>query len=260
MTEKDSIEQQREHFNSISALYAKARSNPNHLLLKQLLWSHFLGDKPYLAQQVRSVLEPMCGMGEGYDIVRQFIRPDFEYAGTDYSENIIEVARTQRPGLHFEQGDVTRFEAPAAKVDLIVLIGGLHHVFAQSRDVVARLVTALRPGGYFLNFEPTQDSLLTRKVRERIYRKNALFDDTTEQGFDLPVLRDLFLSQGMRQVDMLHAGLAAYVLYYNPDAFPGLNLGGARSVRALFGLDKLFFRNRVGAKFSFATISLWQKP
>lgn len=259
MTARDPVEQQREHFNAISARYAQARRNPNHLLLKELLWSHFLGDKPWLAQECRRVLEPMCGMGEGHDVVTRHIRPDIEYSGFDYSENIIEEARAQRPGLRIERADATRYVAPAEPVDLVVLIGGLHHVFAQAREVVGRLATAIRPGGYFLNFEPTQDSVLTRRVRERIYRRNPLFDAETERGFDLPELRDMFLGQGLRQVDLIHAGLASYVLYYNPDAFPNLNVGGAVGVKALFGLDRMFFRNAIGAKFSFATMSLWQK-
>ena len=59
---------------------------------------------------------------------------------------------------------------------------------------------------------------------------------------------------------MAWPGLASYVLYYNPDAFPSLNLGGERAVRTAFALDRPFFRTPIGRFFSFATLSLWRRP
>lgn len=97
-------------------------------------------------------------------------------------------------------------------------------------------------------------------MRQRIYEKNALFDNETEQGFDLPALDAMFTQQQMMRVDQVYPGLLAYVLYYNPDAFPLLNRGGPRAVRSAFAIDRLFWRGWLGRTLSFATITLWRKP
>ena len=88
---------------------------------------------------------------------------------------------------------------------------------------------------------------------------NDLFDADTEQGFEYRDLERHFVEAGYRKVDEVFPGLLAYVLYYNPDAFPALNVGGTGLVRATFGLDRLFWTNAIGRKLSFATIGLWQR-
>jgi len=252
-------DRQREHFNKISEVYSEARRNSNHLLLKSLIWRNFFKDKKNAVPAGAKVLEPMCGMAEGFQIIREYAQPNIQYLGFDYSENMVEIARQKFPGQRIEWHDATKFDSNGEQFDFIVLIGGLHHVFANSADVVKRLCATLKPGGAFLNFEPTQNSVVTRKIRQRIYDKNAIFDEQTEQGFDLPDLNRMFEDAGMSRVDQVYPGMLSYVLYYNPDAFPFLNLGGAFSVKATFFLDRLLWRTWLAKKLSFATITLWRK-
>ena len=61
-----SVEKQREQFNSIAERYFAARNHANHLALKGLIWKSFFDRNPGISEEVRRVLEPMCGMGEGY--------------------------------------------------------------------------------------------------------------------------------------------------------------------------------------------------
>jgi SAM-dependent methyltransferase len=253
------VEQQREHFNRISGKYFAARTHANHLLLKRLIWAKFFARHPRLAREVRRVLEPMCGMAEGHDILRANLGTDFDYVGFDYSESMVEIARTEHPDLTLVHGDVTSYRNDGAPFDLILLIGGLHHVFSRTPEVLANLRHALRPGGYFLSFEPTHDNFLARRVRQRIYEKNDLFDADTEQGFEYRDLDRHFREAGYEKVDEVYPGLAAYVLYYNPDAFPKLNVGGTALVRSAFAVDRLFWSNAIGRKLSFATIALWRR-
>ena len=256
----ESTEQQRKHFNSIASVYIESRQHHNHLLLKDLLWKHFFDDKQHLASECRRVLEPMCGLGEGYEILHRYVLAEgFYYHGVDYSENMIATARQRHPNLYFEWGDALAFSRDHADFDLVFLIGGLHHVYSRARDVVARLSLALRQGGYFLSFEPTHNCWLNRQVRRHIYAKNNLFDNETERGFEFKELERIFEEQGYAKVDEVYAGLLAYILYYNPDAFPALNRGSSWAVRFAFALDRIFWRNAVGRKLSFATITLWQR-
>lgn len=253
------LEQQREHFNSIAEKYFSARNHPNHSALKKLIWRKFFNRHPELAPNIGSVLEPMCGMAEGYEILKENTSAEFSYLGFDYSETMVEIAHKDKPQLRVEWGDVTSYISPVPPVDLIVLIGGLHHVYSRTPEVLKNLTQALKPGGYFLNFEPTHNTWLTRRVRQQIYKSNSLFDNDTEQGFEREDLLRHFRTAGYELLDEVSPGLAAYVLYYNPDAFPLLNIGGPSLVKGLFWIDRLFWTNWVGRKLSFATISLWRR-
>ena len=258
----DDIEHQRAHFENISKKYYESRHTENHLVLKELLWGFFLRDKGVLRGRALRVLEPMCGYGEGRKIVQRFLTDRINYFGFDYSQPLVERARMESPGVRFEHLDVTRFalEPGEEPYDLIILLGGLHHVYQHAHVVVDRLSGALRSGGYFVNFEPTHNFTPLHWVRERIYKRNELFDAQTEQGFWLSELDALFRHGGYELVDQIYPGLLAYVLYYNPDAFPMLNVGNPAWVRRLFGLESMFFRSFLARKLSFATLSLWRKP
>lgn len=252
------VEQQREHFNGISEKYFKARKHPNHLFLKDIIWETFLKRNVGIGKEVKRVLEPMCGMAEGYDILSKKLIPNFDYHGFDYSESMVEIARQRNPSLKIEWNDVTAYQSNGDLFDFIILIGGLHHVYSRTQDVLNNLGKSLRPGGYFLSFEPTHNSWLNRLIRQQIYKSNDLFDDDTEQGFEYRDLDRYFKEAGYEKVDEVYPGLLAYVLYYNPDAFPALNVGGKFLVKSLFAIDRLIWDNWIGRKLSFATMSLWR--
>jgi SAM-dependent methyltransferase len=253
------VEQQRKHFNKISEKYFQARKHSNHLLLKDLIWENFLKRNAGIATEVKRVLEHMCGMAEGYEILSKNLIPIFDYHGFDYSENMVEIAQQQNPALRIKWNDVTTYQASDDLFDFIILIGGLHHVYSRTQDVLNNLGKSLRPGGYFLSFEPTHNNWLTRRIRQRVYKSNDLFDDDTEQGFEYHDLDRYFKNAGYTKVDEVYPGLLAYVLYYTPDAFPALNVGGKLLVKSLFAIDRLFWGNWLGRKLSFATISLWKR-
>ncbi|MCM8594883.1 trans-aconitate 2-methyltransferase [Accumulibacter sp.] len=257
----DDIERQRAHFEGISDKYYESRHTPNHLVLKELMWSCFFRDKADLQGRPLRVLEPMCGYCEGRQIVLKYLTPQIEYFGFDYSKPLVDRVRADDPALRVEHADVTQFELAAGEppYDLIMLLGGLHHVYQHAGVVVERLRRALREGGYFVNLEPTHNFTPLSWVRGWIYRRNALFDDQTEQGFWLSDLDRLFTDAGYELVDQVYPGLLTYVLYYNPDAFPMLNIGGPGLVRTLFRLERPFFRSSLARKLSFATLSIWRK-
>jgi SAM-dependent methyltransferase len=252
------IEQQREHFENISEKYYSSRQIGSHLLLKDLLWNYFFKDKPFLKKGTLKVLEPMCGYAEGKDILERHLGIKIIYSGFDYSRNLVEKVRALHPALDVVEMDITKF-VPLSKYDLIIIIGGLHHVPFHVDAVLDSLHGALNDDGYFIYFEPTHNNILFKKIRERIYRKNAFFDNDTERAFELDQINDTFERHNYNLIDQIYPGLLSYVLYYNPDAFPLFNIGGKWLVRLIFNIDRLFFRNFIGRKLSFATMSLYQK-
>ncbi|BFU94416.1 MAG: hypothetical protein NTNFB02_11380 [Nitrospira sp.] len=253
------VEQQREHFNGISEQYVLARTHPNHLLLKDLIWREFIGRNACIASEVHHVLEPMCGMAEGYSILNASLTTHFDYVGFDYSETMVNLARNHKPDLNIERHDVTTYQAGAHRFDLIILVGGLHHVYSRAQEVLIKLRDALRPGGFFVSFEPTHNNWFTRRIRQRIYESHDLFDADTERGFEYRDLDHYFKNAGYVKVDEVYPGLLAYILYYNPDAFPALNVGGKSLVKGLFALDRLFWSGWIGRQLTFATMSIWKR-
>ncbi len=254
----NSVERQKEHFESISEKYFHARQSPTHLHFKNLMWTFFFKDKHDLRSKKLLMLEPMCGYSEGKSIVENYLGVEVDYEGFDYSDNLVAKAKEREPSLNISVQDVTKFQTDK-KYDLIVIIGGLHHVPDFSSTVVNRIALALKPDGYFLNFEPTFNNLLMEKIRTTVYKENDLFDHETERCFSLKELNGFYSSANLKIADQVHTGLLSYCLYYNPDALPLLNIGGKWLVNILFFIDKLFFRSWIGSKLSFATLTLLKK-
>jgi len=253
----DAIEHQRHHFEGIAKLYQQSRKNTNHLTFKNLMWQAFLSDKDFQKEEL-AVLEPMCGDASGKRILTEHLPNIINYTGFDYSEIMITMARRQAPDLTLSVQDITQFECEQ-KFDLIILLSGLHHVYHHASAILAKLYDMLNPNGYFINLEPTSNLWCLNKARSLIYRKNRLFDAETEQDFSVHELNHLFIVNNFSLVDQIYPGLLAYILYYNPEAFPLLNMGNPWFVRLIFNLEKGFYRSTLGRKLSFATLSLWQK-
>lgn len=253
------VARQQAHFDSVAADYVKGRQERNHVVVKELIWREGLkGVSANLPARLK-VLEPMCGVCEGRDLVRAGLGGDFDYAGFDYSGEIVAAAKAQGAGVNVWQADATTVDLPPETYDVAVILGGLHHVPHAADIVMKKIGATLKRGGYFINFEPTDGNPLFRLARQVIYRRNRIFDAETERAFSLGELKAMMQGAGLEPVRLIHAGLAAYTLYYNPYAFPLLNIGSEKTVRAVFAIDRLFMTNPVGAFFSFATFSVWRK-
>jgi len=255
------INQQKEHFTSVAHRYIESRRHRNHLTLKAAIWRYFLSRNPFPTEQAESlsVIEPMCGYGEGYEILKNYGHCRFVYRGSDISAPMVAEAMRRYPGVEFAIGDVTK-PFGADEYDIVLILGGLHHVFRHITTVLSNVRAALKPGGYFINLEPTENNMVFTAIRNHIYRTNDLFDAETERGFALEELNRLYEDAGLLLKDQIYPGLLAYVLYYNPDAFPSLNIGNPWLVSKLFALERVFYSWFIGRKLSFATLSLLQRP
>lgn len=253
-----SVERQREHFNRIAQAYRQARGGAAQVLLRRRIWEE--GLKGVVAPRAGfTLLEAMCGYADGADIF-DAIWGGHVYQGFDYSDNVVEFLKAEKPALSVWQQDVTQFKAGDGQlVDVVLIIGGLHHVPQFSRSVVKSLSAAIREGGYFVNLEPTSGNRLFSWIRSLIYKSNDVFDEETEQAFSVDDLESHFVEAGLKRQSITYPGLLSYVFFYNPDAFPWLNVGGVRLVKLLWSIDRLFVRSGIGRFFSFATLSVWEK-
>lgn len=250
------INKQKEHFDSISAAYTEARKDKRHLAVKNAIWEEALSTikfKPRI-----KVLEAMCGVGDGANLIASYTDSSIEYHGFDFSEHMVNTAKSNVPTGKIWQQDVTKLDV-FQEYDVVILLGGLHHVYEHAESVVKKLWRALTPSGLFINFEPTHANPLYKLIREAIYKKNSFFDAETEQGFVVDSLHQMFKKSGFRIVKALYPGLVSYVLWYNPDAFPLLNRGNTAFADWVISKERFVWGSRFAKVLSFSTLTICQK-
>jgi SAM-dependent methyltransferase len=252
------IEQQREHFDSIANRYRLARQNFRHQLLKKEIWDKALENVHFPEKNTLRVLDAMCGYLDGYQILSSHTTCALDYHAFDYSGAVVECSLKNFPQLRVWQEDVTKYRSDQ-QYDVIIVLGGLHHVHAHASNVVERLGESLSPSGLFISLEPTHDNLFFRFVREHIYKKNILFDENSERAFSTTELDSMFFKSGLHPISKIYPGLLAYVLWYNPDAFPLLNRGSRCVVKGILKLEKWLWKTELARMLSFATLSIYQK-
>ncbi|OGL47435.1 MAG: methyltransferase type 11 [Candidatus Schekmanbacteria bacterium RBG_16_38_10] len=257
---KDSVEIQREHFNHISKRYIESRSGKNHLAYKEVLWRFILGKlAEYLPHKSHIMgLEVMCGNAEASKRIVNFF-PTVTMHASDLSDSMVVVAeKIGEDRITISQGDILKLDQKET-YDLIVVIGGLHHIPSNVQKGLHNIHNALKKGGIFLNLEPTHNNLLFRSVRERIYRTNSLFEENSERAFNLKEYHQYLADNKLRIIYQFYPGLLGYILYYNPDAFPGLNIGTPGIAKLMARMDIFLGRSFIGKFFSFATWVIAEK-
>lgn len=253
---QDDLLRQREHFNSIAQEYFESRRGGKQVVLHDLLY-RALFKNIKIEKEKLLVLEPMCGFGEGKSIIENFFENEIIYEGFDYSEEIVKCAKQLDNEMNVYVQDVTTFHSDK-RYDIIVLIGGLHHVPDYAQEVLKNMAPLLCEGGLFINVEPTYNNFIVGRVCKSIYKKNSLFDEKTERRFSLKELNGMYQKAGLNIKRQIYPGLLAYLLWYNPDAFPKLNKGSIAWVRRIFKLDSMFMNNFIGKFLSVATFSVLQ--
>ncbi|RHX86337.1 class I SAM-dependent methyltransferase [Leptospira stimsonii] len=256
----DKSEIQREHFNKIKDNYNKARSGSNHLAYKKVWWDRLLSSLSNKIDKAKKLsgLEAMCGLGEGSTFLKGKF-PLIQFEGFDYSDEMVIACKKENSAMTrvFHQ-DILKFNEKE-KYDIVILLGGLHHVPDSVDVALAKIYVSLKKGGLFINLEPTHNNFLFKWVRERIYKKNALFEESSERGFELKEYNRLLKQARFQILDQFYPGLLGYVLYYNPDAFPFLDRGSVRIAKGLSHLDWILGKTFLGIYFSFATWSVCKK-
>lgn len=110
---------------------------------KQALWC---GLKPGLR-----VLDVGCGPGKITSILHEMIQPDGTILGIDYSEERIHYAKQHYGhvlGIDFQVQDLMEPLDSVGLFDLIWVRFFLEYYRAESPDIIRRLTSCLKPGGY----------------------------------------------------------------------------------------------------------------
>lgn len=89
-----------------------------------------------------SVLDVGCGPGWNYDHFEKFGPKVRIYAGLDYSERFIRIARQRQPNAIFDVGDARKLQALDNTWDVVILMDCLEHTSGYEQPIAEALRVA----------------------------------------------------------------------------------------------------------------------
>jgi SAM-dependent methyltransferase len=131
----------------------------------------------------RDVLEAMCGSGHSTELL---LERGALVTALDVSERAIELFRAKWPGCDTLVASILDPGLPAASFDVVVVVGGLHHVHPHVDEAIDQIWRVLRPGGFFCFSEPHTGSLMD-VARRHWYARDAMFE-SNEAAIDVDAL------------------------------------------------------------------------
>ena len=114
----------------------------------------------------KTVLEAMCGSGQTTSFL---LSKGATVTGLDVSEESIASFRARWPSCRAIRASVLESNLESEAFDLIVVVGGLHHLHPHISAAIVEFRRLLKPAGFFCFVEPHRGSL-PDWVRRRWYR------------------------------------------------------------------------------------------
>jgi demethylmenaquinone methyltransferase / 2-methoxy-6-polyprenyl-1,4-benzoquinol methylase len=107
-----------------------------------------------------SILDLCCGTGDMVLAIRKKL-PDVRIVGYDFSDNMLEMARTKAvrnkvSGVDFIQGDAAEMPFPTGEFDVITIAFGFRNLTYENSSCdlhVAEISRVIKSGGYFIILE-----------------------------------------------------------------------------------------------------------
>jgi len=259
---------QEEHYNTIAFEYTKARQqNLCNVLYYEYLASSLFDLIPAALKKKDDlvILDPMCGSGELlHDALNHLDNCVSAFYGVDISENMLLLAKQEvkeDPRGKLLKGDIRLLPLPDASVDLVLIRGGLHHVYQHLNQTLEQIYRVLKPGGAFVYFEPSDDNVLLALARKILYTKHSYFVQDEEKGMESKLLLSSLKHSGFTDNQIIPFGYAAYTFIGNTDVFPLMkNLTHRPTIRSLIALDKLWQKTPLLNQVNLAILGSSTKP
>lgn len=159
-----------------------------------------------------NVLDGCCGTGDMAGFVKE-IQPFAEVTGVDFSENMLEIAKTKVKNVHFMKGDVTSTNFPDNSFDAVIMGFGLRNISNPERALF-EILRIMKPGGKFLHLDFGRKNLASRmfnilipiaafffggdfksysylvKSKNAFPEPDELIEDFEKSGFDFVMRKD----------------------------------------------------------------------
>lgn len=192
----------------------------------------------YLPRKGNSrILEVGCGTG----ILIEDLVKHYDYVvGIDISLSMVtKIDRSSSSLKGIIVSDGTKLPFGAELFDAVICRGSLHH-FPSLELALAEIYRTLKMGGTFVFSEPSNDSLLVKKMRKLMYKKSDKFHEEDE-AFLTPQLQGVLKKNRFNVKTTRRFGFLAYVLAGFPDHLPILKRVPFNRMltRSLISVDEL---------------------
>lgn len=138
------------------------------------------------------VLEVACGSGANLKALSSFLPAGNKYYGVDISQRAVDDFNKNHGEKSGFCVDFTKrtLSLPWSEFDVILVIGGIHHMTRDLDGVFLNLHRHLKPSGLAIFVEPNK--LFMNRLRQWWYRRDRFFDDENEEAISHDELADRF--------------------------------------------------------------------
>lgn len=198
---------QKNRFDSSAQDYKEAHGDVySQRYRKEFIYDRLLPEGSF---ENRNVLDAMCGNGEatGY-----LLQSGAKVTALDISSKEIQHLKETYPGVNAKCASILSSGLPSNTFDIVVIIGGLHHVHPHVIKALEEIRRVLKTGGYLCFFEPHKGSLLDL-MRKTWYQWDKRFVEN-EESIDLKLLKEKFDDRFEFRQEIF-MGSIAYMFVYN---------------------------------------------
>jgi SAM-dependent methyltransferase len=170
------------HYDRLAALYEEHATDPTTVRYRR----RFI-DGPLLRGidvGGRRVLEALCGSGHSTEYLLEL---GANVTGLDVSERSIDLFRRKWTNCDAVVASILAPPIDDERFDVVVVVGGLHHVHPHVNEAVEQIWRLLKPDGCFCFCEPHAGSLID-VARRAWYAHDAMFE-SNERAIDVTALR-----------------------------------------------------------------------
>jgi SAM-dependent methyltransferase len=193
----------------LASVYTKQRYNPEYSRLYQKHWNQELcrvGDLPAGSL----VIDFGCGTGI---LIPELLERGYRVVGLDLSLDMLKAHEGVTASLVC--GDGCCLPLADAKFDAVFCRGSIHHL-PDLKRAFEEIVRVLKPGGYLIFSEPSNDSPINKLCRRLMYRHSDEFHEEDE-GFRRRDIQRILSGLDLELDYSRGFGFLAYALAGFPD-------------------------------------------
>jgi SAM-dependent methyltransferase len=212
---------QADHYNRIAEMYAEHYGDRYSQEYRVRFINRHLFEGIDL--KGKTVLEAMCGSGE---TTRYMLDKGAVVVGLDVSQSEIDKFKSRWPAADGVCSSIFETNFEDASFDVVVVVGGLHHLHPHVSDAIVEMHRILKKDGYLCFVEPHKGSTFDL-FRQFWYKHDDLFA-ANEEAIDVKKLSEEF-GDRFAINSQIYSGNIAYLFVLNSMIF-----------RIPFGIKKLY--------------------
>lgn len=241
---------QADHYDRIAVGYAEHYGDKYSQEYRNRFINSHLFERLDLRGKV--VLEAMCGSGE---TTAYLLNHGAKVIGLDVSQTEIDKFKDRWPAADGVCSSIFETNFEDESLDIVVVVGGLHHLHPHLSDAIVEMHRILKTGGYLCFAEPHKGSIFDT-FREYWYRHDDLFA-ANEEAIDLKAMNDEF-GHLFSIENEIYSGNFGYLFVLNSMVFR-IPVGVKKLYsRVLLGVEKVLERYQT-PRLACMAIAQWQK-